>query len=92
MGVEGQRELPVGDVTWLGVDDLCDVDTIKGFLQLLNCFQILTIGLLLFNQITLKGKRFNQFSKPLPLLAYSAFRVSHLLCETNVRAFCLDLG
>ena len=26
MGVGGQGELPVGDVTWLGVDDLCDVD------------------------------------------------------------------
>lgn len=45
--------------------------TIKGFLQLLNCFQILTIGFLLFNQIILKGKRFSQFSKPLPLLAHS---------------------
>ena len=66
--------------------------TIKGFLQLLNCFQILTIGLLLFNQITLKGKRFNQFSKPLPLLAHRAFKVSHLLCERNVCAVCLDLG
>lgn len=66
--------------------------TIKGFLQLLNCFQTLTIGLSLFNQITLKGKQFNQFSKPLPLLAHIAFRVSHLLRKRNVCSVCSDLG
>ena len=64
----------------------------KDFQHLLTCFQILAIGLLLLNKVTLsKGKQVHRFSEALFLLAHVTFRGSHLLCKRSVSSICSDL-